>query len=67
MVGIRRAMGKLGAAMSRIEWMEEGWEIWNEIGRGYGRCRCEGESNKQVIPFILRNVCISGDREDGTT
>ena len=34
MVGIRWAMGKLGAAMARIEWMEEGGEIWNEIGRG---------------------------------
>lgn len=34
MVGIRRAMGKLGAAMSRIEWMGEGGEIWNEIERG---------------------------------
>jgi len=54
-------MAEADAAMGRIVAMEEGGEIGDGIGRGESHCRCKkGESNKQMIPFILRNVCILG-------
>ena len=61
MVGIRRAMTRLDAAMGRIGTIAEGGEIRGGIGCGQSHCRCKkGELNKQVNPFILRKVYILG-------
>lgn len=52
-------MAELDAAMSGVGVMVEGGEIRGGIERGKSHCRCKkSESNKQMIPFILRKVYI---------
>ena len=54
-------MAEAETAMGGIGVMTEGGKSLDGIGRGWSRSRCKkGELNKQVIPFILRNVCILG-------
>ena len=52
-------MAEEGEMMSGIGLMTEEGKNGDGIGRGWSRGRCKKcESNKEVIPFILRNMCI---------
>jgi len=52
-------MAELDAAMGGNGMMVEGGEIRGGIERGRSHWGCKkSELNKQMIPFILRNVCI---------